>query len=193
MEQAQNIPVATTKSDSAGAHRRRGPLLWLPLVGAAGLVALLAVAVLRPTQDDPLSAHNQPATDFSMSLYGGGTLNTRALRGKTLVINFWWSGCEPCKQEAPLLEQAWNKWKGKNVVFIGVDEQDDTPPLDFLRRYGVTYPNGKDPNYVNIEYGATGQPETVFITPRGTYRDKYAMPFPDEATLDHLIEEARTS
>jgi len=183
--------IQDTIAPTGTPRRRRGALAWLPLAAALALLTLLAVAVLRPTADDPLSTHNRPATDFTMALYHGGTLDTRSLRGKTIVVNFWWSGCDPCKQEAALLEQSWRKWKNKGVVFVGVDEQDDTMPAGFLRAYHVTYPNGKDPNYVNIEYGATGQPETVFISPRGIYTRKYASQFPDAATLDRLIAEAR--
>ncbi len=180
-----------TDAVAAPARRPRGALVWLPPAMVLTLVALLAVAVLRPSGDNALSTHNVPATDFSMALYGGGTINTRSLRGKTLVVNFWWANCQPCQQEAPLLEQAWQRWKDKNVVFIGVDGQDASVPTDFLRTYHITYPNGKDPNYVNIEYGATGFPETVFISPRGMWTDKYARPFPDAATLDTLIRKAR--
>jgi len=182
-------------TDAAEPRRRRGALVWLPPAVVLALVALLAVAVLRPSGNNALSTHNQPATDFSMALYnvynGSSTINTRSLRGKTLVINFWWANCQPCQQEAPLLEQAWRRWKGQNVVFIGVDGQDASVPTDFLRTYHITYPNGKDPNYVNIEYGATGFPETVFISPRGMWTAKYAQPFPDAATLDTLIRKAR--
>ena len=187
--------VIDTDAVAAEPRRRRGALVWLPPAMIVAVVAVLLVAVLRPTAADPLSAHNQPATDFSMALYndynGSGTLNTKNLRGKTLVINFWWANCPPCQQEAPLLEQAWHRWKGKDVVFIGVDGQDTSTPTDFLRTYHITYPNGKDPNYVNIEYGATGFPETVFISPRGIYMFHYQQPFPDAATLDNLIKRTR--
>ncbi len=177
-------------NDSGRVRRRRGPLAWLILAVVLALPAILAVAVLRPIDDTPLLTRARPAIDFKMALYGGGALDTRSLRGKTVVVNFWWSGCDPCKDEAPLIEQAWRRWKGKNVVFVGVDEQDETEPVDFLRKYHITYPNGKDPNYVDIEYGTTGQPETVVISPRGMYT-KYSSPFPNEATLDHMIAGAR--
>src|SRR5919199_2228099 len=154
-------------------RRRRGPLAWGAAVLAAAIVALLAAAVLRPAQDNPLVQINRAAPDFTMSLYGGGTLHLAALRGKTVVLNFWWSGCVPCQQEAPLLERQWRAWKDKGVVFVGVDEIDDpttATPRNFLKKYGVTYPNGWDPGYVDVEYGTTGQPETFIITPRGSIK-----------------------
>lgn len=158
------------------------------------LVALLVAAVLRPADNGGFVALNRPAPDFTMSLYNGGKVNLNSLRGKTVVVNFWWSNCPPCVQEAPVLERQWRAWQGKGVVFLGVDEQDDpasAAPRDFLRTYHVTYPNGWDPGAVDIQYGTTGQPETFFITPKGIIKNKYALPFTSDAQLAHLIQEAR--
>jgi cytochrome c biogenesis protein CcmG, thiol:disulfide interchange protein DsbE len=176
-------------------RRRRGPLAWGAAVLAAAIVALLAAAVLRPAQDNPLVQINRAAPDFTMSLYGGGTLHLSSLRGKTVVLNFWWSGCQPCVQEAPILERQWRAWKNKGVVFVGMDELDDpstAAPRQFLQRFHVSYPNGWDPGDVDIQYGTTGQPETFFITPHGTIKSKYAMPFSDDKALAALIQEARS-
>ena len=178
-----------------GVRRRRGPLVWGTAVLAAAIVALLAAAVLRPADDNPLVKVNRAAPDFTMSLYNGGTLHLGSLRGKTVVLNFWWSGCDPCKQEAPILERQWRAWKNKGVVFVGVDELDDPStavPRQFLKTYHVSYPNGWDPGDVDIQYGTTGQPETFFITPHGVIKNKYAMPFTDDRTLAALIQEARS-
>src|SRR5947199_6180843 len=179
---------------SGDMRRRRGPLAWGAAALAAAIVALLAVAVLRPAQDNPLVKINRAAPDFTMSLYGGGKLHLGSLGGKMVVLNFWWSGCRPCVQEAPVLERQWRAWKNKGVVFVGVDELDDpstAAPHQFLKTYHVSYPNGWDPGDVDIQYGTTGQPETFFITPRGNIQRKYAMPFTDERTLARLIEETR--
>jgi hypothetical protein len=80
------------------------------------------------------------------------------------------------------------------VVVVGVNEQDDpssAAPRAFLKAYGVTYPNGPDPGYVDIQFGVTGQPETFFITARGTITKRYAMLFSDDRTLARFIAEAR--
>ncbi len=169
-------------------------LFWGPAAAVAGLLALVTVSVLHPAQDNPLQTLNRPAPDFTLPLYGGGALHLAALRGKTVMINFWWSGCVPCQEEAPLLERQWRAWKGKGVVFIGIDEIDDprsAAPRDFLRRYDITYPNVWDTSYIAIDYGTTGQPESFFITPRGLITTKYVQPFPDDQTLARLIGDAR--
>src|SRR5258708_5707754 len=91
----------------ASVRHRAGPYFWLPLAGVGGILALLVIAVMHPAQGSPLWRLHRPAPDFTMSLYGRGTLHLAALRGKTVVLNFWWSGCIPCQQEAPLLERQW--------------------------------------------------------------------------------------
>ena len=99
----QDGPIETGPTTT----RRNGPLLWGLAMFACGLLALLVVTVLRPVEDNPVQVINRTAPDFTMSLYSGGTLHLAALRGKTVVLNFWWSGCVPCQQEAPILERQW--------------------------------------------------------------------------------------
>lgn len=41
------------------------------------------------------------------------------LRGKILVINFWFKGCAPCVAEMPALNKLHNEFKRRGVVFIG--------------------------------------------------------------------------
>ena len=172
--------------------RRGGPALWLGTALAGLVVVVLGAAVLRPAVDDPLIRYNTPAGAFTLTTYDGRHLSLASLRGHTVVVNFWYAACDPCKQEAAVLERAWQTWRARGVVFLGVDTQDDTATARrFLRTYGVTYPNAPDPGTLSIDYGTTGTPETVFITPRSLKHDKYALPFADTATLDRLIREAQ--
>src|SRR5207253_2249873 len=53
-----------------------------------------------------------------------GTLSLASLRGKVVVLNFWQSYCQPCTREARTLVAASQRWSGKDVVFVGVDELD---------------------------------------------------------------------
>lgn len=66
------------------------------------------------------------------------------LRGKPVVVNVWASWCGPCRVEAPLLQKA-SAHFGERVAFLGVDARDsEGDARDFLRRYGITYPNVVD-------------------------------------------------
>lgn len=172
--------------------RRNVVQLLLPIVFIGALLLLLLLAVLRPAGSQALVPIDAPAPVTSLALYSGGIFHLSAVRGRTVVVNFWWSGCQPCKDEAGLLQSAWTRWRGRGVVFLGIDENDvPTAAEAFLRTYAVTYPNGADPGDLDIQYHTTGQPETFFISPRGTIKVKYAQPFPDATAIDRLIESAR--
>jgi cytochrome c biogenesis protein CcmG/thiol:disulfide interchange protein DsbE len=148
-----------------------------------GLLVLLWTQLLTPAQTptagkttttDPLIGH--PAPSFTLEALNTPTRNTtlslKNLQGKAIVLNVWASWCVPCNQEAPMLQTAWKQAQaqGKNVVFLGVDFQDDTrDALTFLHKYGINYPNVLDATgSVSIDYGVTGVPETIFINSQGT-------------------------
>ena len=169
-------------------------------VAAVGVVAaLLGLLVWKVAQGDSkvteeLSRGGMPtAPAFTLErLDGKGDLSIESLRGKAVVLNFWASWCGPCKEETPLLQEAWGRWKDKGVVFVGIDVKDFRADAKaFLARYGVTYPNVYDGKGSTVgRYGVTGFPETFFVDPQGNVRYRIAGPIDDAAELDAGIERA---
>jgi cytochrome c biogenesis protein CcmG/thiol:disulfide interchange protein DsbE len=125
-----------------------------------------------------------------LTLFGGRTLALEALRGKVVMIDFWASWCPPCRQEAPVLAQVYEEYKGKGVEFVGVDIWDSrSEALKFIDRYGVTYPSGLDgKGIIAIDYGVSGIPEKYFIDRNGLLVKKFIGPM-DEAKLKQVLDE----
>lgn len=100
---------------------------------------------------------------------GSAKLDLASLRGKAVVINFWASWCHPCKQEAPRLESAWQRYRGRGVVMLGVDAQDlASDGRKFVSKHGLTYSNLADGSGSSLgHWGVTGFPETFFIDREG--------------------------
>ena len=126
-------------------------------------------------------------------LDGKGDLALESLRGKTVVLNFWASWCGPCRDEMPLLQQASERWRSRNVVFVGIDIDDlRSDARSFLERYGVTYVNVYDGKSSTVgRYGVTGVPETYFVDGAGKIRQRIAGPVEEAADLDEGIEQAQ--
>jgi cytochrome c biogenesis protein CcmG/thiol:disulfide interchange protein DsbE len=156
---------------------RRGKIvLQVAAVGlVAGLIAIFGWRLLRNDQATQLaqnvtSGKRPAAPAFNLQrLDAKGKLSLASLRGKAVVLNFWASWCEPCKEESPRLERAWRQYKGKGVVFVGIDAQDVAgDALKFARRHGLTYPLLYDgPGSTIGRYGVTGFPETWFVNRQG--------------------------
>jgi len=137
------------------------------LVAVAGLLALL---VWRLTHQSKPPKIGGPAPVFSLKrIDTDGTLDLASLRGKPVVLNFWASWCGPCKSEAKTLEQAWRRYRGQGVVFVGVDYHDVTGDARrFLARHHITYPTVQDGSgRIADRYGVSAVPETYFIDRQG--------------------------
>ena len=56
-------------------------------------------------------------------------------------MNFWASWCVPCRDEAPVLQQTYERYRDRGLVVLGVDVNDFRQDArGFMERYGVTYP-----------------------------------------------------
>ena len=152
---------------------RRAKLI---LQAAAVLVVVLLVVLLgwKVTQqaegrglNDALERGERPAAPMLVldSLEGEEEIRLADYRGKALVLNFWASWCEPCKDEAPLLEETWQRYRDEGLVVIGIDAQDfRTDARRFVDRYGLTYPIAFDGHGSSLgRFGNTGFPETWFV------------------------------
>ena len=139
------------------------------------LLALLGWQVVRTDKGAALSkevaANQKPSAPlFTLpELRGDNEVSLASYRGKAVVLNFWASWCGPCKDEAPLLESAYQRYKDKGVVVVGVDAQDfDVDAERFVDRAGITYPVLRDKHGSTLgHYGVTGFPETWFIDRQG--------------------------
>ena len=150
--------------------------LTLVIAVVGGIAAVLAYGFIRDSRYiySPLIA--QPAAPFTLTLFDGGTLISKDLLGKAVLLNFWASWCVPCRAEARALEAAWQKYKDRDVVFLGVNIQDkEEDARAFLREFGITYLNGSDSTgKIAIDYGVWGIPETFFLDPQGRITHKHA-------------------
>ena len=110
----------------------------------------------------------RPAPDFTLNLFDGGKLTLSELKGRAVIINFWASWCKACKEEAPVLEAGWQKYREKGVVFIGLNFRDnEADARAHIKEFGKTYPIGPDPGNLSVDYGVLGVPETFFINREG--------------------------
>jgi thiol-disulfide isomerase/thioredoxin len=96
----------------------------------------------------------------------GQRLNLNSYRGKTVVLNFWGSWCDPCRSEAPALGTLARQMQPHGVRFIGVDIRDEPDAATaFMQNFNVSYPSLNDPNdEIALEFHATVPPAAIPTT-----------------------------
>jgi cytochrome c biogenesis protein CcmG/thiol:disulfide interchange protein DsbE len=112
------------------------------------------------------------APDFTLRSPQGQRYTLSVLRGHPVILNFWASYCEPCRQEAPMLERTYQQYHSDGLMMLGINQQEDMGTIrEFGSEYGITYPLLFDGDMqVGSVYGATPLPRTYFVDARGIVR-----------------------
>lgn len=163
----------------------RRSIIWFIVtsIATAALLLVLFLRLLAASSDvqqnaiSPLIGRQAPDFSIATWTWNGSpsqVVHLAALRGHPVIINFWASWCDVCREEEPLLERTYQRYRAQGVIFIGVAYEDTQPAgTAFLQQYGVTFPSGPDSTgLIGISYGVSGVPETVFISRQGVITRK---------------------
>jgi cytochrome c biogenesis protein CcmG, thiol:disulfide interchange protein DsbE len=156
------------------------------VLAVAAVVGLLVFGLVRKGSSGLEIGEAVPREPLPR-LEGGGSESLADYRGRWVLVNFWASWCEPCKEEAPALERFQREHGGPKFTVLGIDSRDLTSDgLGFVREYGLSYPQLRDGNGEAAgDYGTTGVPENFLVDPRGKVRLLWRGPVGEE----HLSEE----
>lgn len=124
--------------------------------------------------DDPLGAKrmSSPAPALAGDDLDGEPAALADLRGDVVVVNFWATWCDPCRDEQPALERVRRAYQGQGVEFLGVDERDDLAAARaWIEEFDVTYPSIQDPSGSWADdFELFGYPDTFVIDASGMIR-----------------------
>ena len=149
------------------------------VIALVGVAALLGLLIWRVAFKDTSGAADElaagklvdaPAFTLDRLDTEGGRLALADLRGKAVVVNFWASWCIPCRDEAPVLQKTYERYRDRGLVVLGVDVNDfKEDARRFMKRYGITYPVAYDGKGSTVgKWGVRGFPETFFVDRTGT-------------------------
>ncbi|MEO0224060.1 MAG: TlpA disulfide reductase family protein [candidate division WOR-3 bacterium] len=119
------------------------------------------------------------------------SLSLSDFKGKIIILNFWASWCEPCKEEANELNKIYTNFKD-SVILIGINIWDRREnALEFIKNYNLKFLNlySKD-NPISVDYGITGVPETIIIDKEGNIIYHFKGPI-NEKIINEIIKNMR--
>src|SRR5690348_14611763 len=139
-----------------------------------GMFKGLALAAVCVSAALAASSASGPAPGFQLSGRGGKTIDLSQFKGQVVMINFWASWCGPCRQEMPLLEDIYKKYKPMGFTMLAVNVEPDTKAADaWLSKLAkpVTFPIAYDvDSKVSKLYKVETMPSTVIVDRKGNVR-----------------------
>lgn len=169
---------------SASWGRRRQVLLLLSAFVIACVVAVTVWVVVATSSSNDSTGSNaairgtvaigKPAPTFEDDDLDGEPLDLASYRGRPLIIAFWASWCEPCREEFALLAALQKRVSADEVAIVGVTFQDiDSDSRDFVREHGGSWPNiGDRDGSIAKAYGVRALPVTFFVNADGVVVSK---------------------
>ena len=167
---------------------------WL-MAGGGALAGLLIIAIVWVLAGQsagaalpPAAQTNRPAPDFALPGIDGRTVRLSDYRGKVVLLNFWYTGCEPCREETPALEAAYKKLAPQGFEVIGMNVRanerrgtdGDADIRTFVEAHGVTYPVALDSD------SQSGRDYQVYVLPTSLMIDR-------EGKIRYLLFSATTT
>jgi peroxiredoxin len=136
-----------------------------------------------------VAAVGHEAPDFALATLDGKTVRLSDFRGKPVVLNFWASWCNPCRDEFPLFRQALAEHHN-GFVMLGVDYKDIAGDArDFAKSQHARWPILSDPDSaVATAYGIRAIPQTLFIARDGTISQRIPLQLPSDTFREELAK-----
>jgi peroxiredoxin len=120
----------------------------------------------------PASEELKEAPDFTLKSMKGSNLKLSEFRGDVVLINFWASWCGPCRQEMPILNDLYLKYRDQGFTLLGINvEKNPTKAANMIRDVRVVYPVLFDnQSKVSKQYNVDDMPTTILVDRDGNMR-----------------------
>lgn len=145
--------------------------------------------------DEPGLARARMAPAFSVTTLTGQRVALDDLKGKVVLLDFWATWCEPCREAPPHMRAIAKKFDGEPLVIVSVSlDSDQQKWKDYVASNGMTWTNYCDGGFtgpISKLFGVEAIPHTFTIDPDGILQDEHIGDASVEGKLKKLIARAR--
>jgi thiol-disulfide isomerase/thioredoxin len=140
------------------------------LRAAAAAFALAVASVAAETHLKPWAGGNTPA--LARSDITGRMVDLKDFKGRVVLVNFWATWCEPCRDEMPSIERLRAKMAGRPFEVLTVNYGEGVQRIEaFLRKQDIKLPVLLDPDKESAaDWKAGGLPMTFLVDAEGRVR-----------------------
>ena len=144
----------------------------LRILALAAMFAIAAVATSAAAAPELRPWGGKPTPPLARHDLTGKSVDLKDLRGRVVLVNFWATWCEPCREEMPSLARLQEKLKGRPFEVLAVNFGESGGKVsDFVRKEGWTVPILLDPEKRTAgAWGAKGLPMSFLVDAKGRVR-----------------------
>ena len=137
---------------------------------------LIKAIVFENKSENPILVEKNPEADFEQGEYAldflaidmnGNYVKLSDLKGKVVVLNFWFIQCKPCIMEMPELNEVADSYDSDDVVFIGITFDSKELVENFLKQTKFNYTITPDASDAITIYGVNSYPTNMVINQDG--------------------------
>ena len=134
----------------------------------------------------------QKAPEFELNDIEGNRIRPEAMKGKVVVLNFWFAACKPCIAEIPDLNEVYDTYKDHpDVIFAAITFDDKDTVHSFLKEHPLKYPVVANAMNLNKTFKVASYPTNIVIDRQGNYIDRSIGGFPNIG--NHITKTIQTA
>jgi thiol-disulfide isomerase/thioredoxin len=149
------------------------------------LAALLALPLAGCSGADP----SRLAPDFALKDPSGAVVALSAQKGRVVLLNFWATWCDSCREELPTLKDLQSRSQGRFVLLAVSADEDPAKVPPFVKQFGLDFPVVyADPAGATLrDYAVRDLPTTFLIGPNGEIERRYVGPLDEKAVENDIL------
>jgi cytochrome c biogenesis protein CcmG, thiol:disulfide interchange protein DsbE len=146
------------------------------------LAAAVTVAFMLTAKESPEEAKGafigRPAPQFELENIQGGKIKLSDLSRRVVLVNFWATWCDTCKEEAASLQRLADDEKFRTgLSILKILYRDSRGNAErYMKEHNIRLTVLLDDKRSSLYYGITGVPETFIISKDGILKYKFIGP-----------------
>jgi len=143
----------------------------------------------------PELARAKMSPAFPVTTMDGKQVSMDELQGKVVLLDFWATWCEPCREAMPHIRKVAKKFEGQPLVILSVSlDSDEQKWKEFVGKNEMTWPQYRDGGFtgpIATMFGVKSIPHTYTIDVDGVLQEEHIADSSVEGKLKKLLERAR--
>jgi peroxiredoxin len=146
---------------------------------------------------NPELARARMAPAFAVTTLDGQHISMDDLQGRVVLLDFWATWCEPCREALAHLRDVAKKFEGQPLVVLSVSlDANEEQWKEFIAKNGMTWPQYRDGGFtspISKLFGVTAIPHAFTIDAEGVLQEEHIGDASIEGKLKKLLAQARAT